>query len=239
MMRRAMALLPLPVVQAGSLETSGDPMLSPNGTRVALVSDEGMLQIHDVAARRVVHSIPAKGVRLFGWSSDGEQLLGLGEDTVVRTWLAADGSEQRLFTIKDREPSALLTTISLTGAPPRTSVGCSGRWGRMGPWPCCPVFAPQERRSLAEPGEVEIMDQRTNRFLAGANLAAHWLFREIAPTLESRVLRVAIPWDSLPPQAEPIVEHHEDFPKPCWDVAFLNDLRELGRLDPASRSTER
>ena len=47
------------------------------------------------------------------------------------------------------------------------------------------------------------MDPRTNRFLAGANLAAHGLFREIAPTLDARVLRVAIPWDCLSPQADP------------------------------------
>ena len=80
------------------------------------------------------------------------------------------------------------------------------------------------------------MDQRTNRFLAGANLAAHGLFREIAPTLDARVLRVAIPWDRLPPQAEPLVEHHEDFPTPCWDAAFLQDLRALRRLERASRS---
>ena len=80
------------------------------------------------------------------------------------------------------------------------------------------------------------MEPRTNRFLAGANLAAHELFREIAPTLDARVLRVAIPWDS-PPPAEPLVEHHEDFPTPCWDAAFLQDLRVLGRLKPAARST--
>jgi hypothetical protein len=80
------------------------------------------------------------------------------------------------------------------------------------------------------------MDPRTNRFLAGANLAAHGLFQEIAPALDARVLRVAIPWDHLPPQAEPLVEHHEDFPTPCWDAAFLQDLRALGRLAPAARS---
>lgn len=79
------------------------------------------------------------------------------------------------------------------------------------------------------------MDPRTNRFLAGANLAAHGLFQEIAPALDARVLRVAIPWDHLPPQAEPLVEHHEDFPTPCWDAAFLQDLRALGRLAPAAR----
>jgi hypothetical protein len=82
------------------------------------------------------------------------------------------------------------------------------------------------------------MAQRTNMFLVGASLAAHWLFGEIAPTLEPRVLRVAIPLDSLPPQSEPLVEHHRDFPKPCWDEAFLDDLRELGRLDHSTRSAE-
>jgi hypothetical protein len=33
------------------------------------------------------------------------------------------------------------------------------------------------------------MDPRTNRFLAGAHLAAHGLFQEIAPALDARVLR--------------------------------------------------
>jgi hypothetical protein len=42
------------------------------------------------------------------------------------------------------------------------------------------------------------MAPRTNRFLAGANLAAHRLFQAIAPALDARVLRVAIPWDPLP-----------------------------------------
>ena len=105
-MRRAMALLPRPAVQAGSVDTSADPKLSPNGTRVALVSDEGTLQIYDVTAQRVAQSIPAKGATLLGWSPDGEMLLGLGEDRVARAWLAADGSEQRLFTISERDPAA-------------------------------------------------------------------------------------------------------------------------------------
>jgi sensor domain DACNG-containing protein len=81
------------------------------------------------------------------------------------------------------------------------------------------------------------MDPRTNRFLAGANLAARGLFQEVAPTLDPRVLRVAIPWDPLPPQAAPLVESHEDFPTPCWDAAFLQALRALGRLEPSARST--
>lgn len=89
---------------------------------------------------------------------------------------------------------------------------------------------------MAERSEITTMDPRTNRFLAGANLAAHGLFQEIAPALDARVLRVAIPWDHLPLQAEPLVEHHEDFPTPCWDAAFLQDLRALGRLAPAARS---
>jgi hypothetical protein len=80
------------------------------------------------------------------------------------------------------------------------------------------------------------MDQRTNRFLAGANLAAHRLFQEIAPTLDARVLRVAIPWDRLPPQAEPLIESHADFPQPCWDAAFLQDLRALSHIEPTARS---
>jgi hypothetical protein len=75
------------------------------------------------------------------------------------------------------------------------------------------------------------MDPRTNRFLAGANLAARGLFQEVASTLDPRVLRVAIPWDPLPPQADPLVESHEDFPTPCWDAAFLEDVRALGRLE--------
>jgi Probable sensor domain DACNH/Probable sensor domain DACNG len=83
------------------------------------------------------------------------------------------------------------------------------------------------------------MDQRTNLFLAGANIAAHWLFRELAPTLEPRVLRVAIPLDSLPPESEPVVEFHPQFtPQPCRDETFLNDLSALGRLDNSSRSAE-
>jgi hypothetical protein len=80
------------------------------------------------------------------------------------------------------------------------------------------------------------MDQRTHRFLAGANLAAQELFREIDPTLDARVLRVAIPWDRLRRQAVPLVEHHADFPTPCWDAGFLQDLRALGRLEHAVRS---
>jgi len=80
------------------------------------------------------------------------------------------------------------------------------------------------------------MEQRTNRFLTGANLAAQELFREMAPTLDARVLRVAIPWDRLPPPADPLVEHHADFPTPCWDAAFLQDLRALRHLEPAARS---
>ena len=101
-----MALLPRPAVQAGSVDTSADPKLSPNGTRVALVSDDGTLQIYDVTAQRVAQSIPAKGATLLGWSPDGEMLLGLGEDRVARAWLVADGSEQRLFTISERDPAA-------------------------------------------------------------------------------------------------------------------------------------
>ena len=62
------------------------------------------------------------------------------------------------------------------------------------------------------------MDQRTRLFLAGANLAARRLFREIAPTLEPRVLRVAIPLDSLQPESEPVIEHLPEFtPEPCLD----------------------
>jgi hypothetical protein len=80
------------------------------------------------------------------------------------------------------------------------------------------------------------MDQRTSRFLAGANLAAQGLFREIAPALDARVLRVAIPWDRLRRQAVPLVEHHVDFPTPCWDAGFLQALRALARLKPAVRS---
>jgi WD40 repeat protein len=105
-MRRAMALLPRPAVQAGELETSTDSKLSPDGTHVALVSDEGTLQVYDVMAQRMVQSIPAKGATLLGWSPDGEMLLGLGEDRVARAWLVADGTEQRLFTISERDPSA-------------------------------------------------------------------------------------------------------------------------------------
>jgi len=83
------------------------------------------------------------------------------------------------------------------------------------------------------------MDQRTKLFLAGANLAARWLFNEIAPALEPRVLRVAIPTESLPPKSEPFVEHHPEFkPEPFQDEAFLNGLRELGCLDNSSRSAE-
>ena len=83
------------------------------------------------------------------------------------------------------------------------------------------------------------MDQRTNVFLAGANVAACLLFREVAPTLEPRVLRVAIPLDSLTPEFQPIVELHPEFAsEPCQDEAFLNDLRKLGRLDNSSRSAE-
>jgi hypothetical protein len=85
------------------------------------------------------------------------------------------------------------------------------------------------------------MDQRTNLFLAGANIAARRLFRELAPTLElePRVLRVAIPLDSLPPVSGPVVEFHPQFtPQPCRDETFLNDLSALGRLDNSSRSAE-
>ena len=83
------------------------------------------------------------------------------------------------------------------------------------------------------------MDQRTNLFRVGANVAACLLFREVAPTLEPRVLRVAIPLDSLPPESQLIVELHPEFPsEPCRDEAFLNDLRKLGRLDNSSRSAE-
>jgi hypothetical protein len=83
------------------------------------------------------------------------------------------------------------------------------------------------------------MDQRTNMFLAGANVAARSLFREIAPTLEPRVLRVAIPLDSLPPEAEPTVEFHPQFtPEPCLEETFLNDLRALGCLDNSWQSAQ-
>lgn len=86
---------------------------------------------------------------------------------------------------------------------------------------------------------VDTMNQRTKLFLAGANLAARQLFGEVAPTLEPRVLRVAIPLESLPPGSEPIVEHYPEFtPEPCRDEAFLNALRDLDRLDNSSRSAE-
>src|SRR5262245_53131734 len=67
-------------------------------------------------------------------------------------------------------------------------------WGsERGHGAVAPRSPPHRRRALAERSEITTMDPRTNRFLAGANLAAHGLFQEIAPALDARVLRVAIP----------------------------------------------
>jgi hypothetical protein len=83
------------------------------------------------------------------------------------------------------------------------------------------------------------MDQRTNQFLVGANVAAQLLFRELAPILEPRVLRVAIPLDTFPPETEPVVELHPQFTwEICQDDTFFNSLRVLGRLDDSSQSAE-
>jgi hypothetical protein len=83
------------------------------------------------------------------------------------------------------------------------------------------------------------MDQRTYLFLTGANIAARQLFGELSQTLEPRVLYVAIPLDSLPPESEPVVELHPQFTQePYWDETFLKDLRALGHLDNSSRSAE-
>ena len=79
-----------------------------------------------------------------------------------------------------------------------------------------------------------VMNRRTENFLVGANLSVSWTLRAISQDSEKtdfhpEVFYLAIPWDGMTPNTEPILEAHHDFiPENYPADLILRKLREFG-----------
>ncbi len=104
-MRRALTLFPRPALATAAFENQS-PALSPDGRRVALLEHE-QLRFYDVTSQETSKPVAAPGVAWLAWSRDGERLLGIDQENLLRLWNTSDGSEQQLFTVKSSVHDAI------------------------------------------------------------------------------------------------------------------------------------